>query len=134
MNKTEPLYKICFTIEGMESYGNVPWLEKAMQQELMRGYNLYAEKANVITEDLNNEFSARHPEYFKKNKDKEWHELTLYNNFMARGYNSKICDELNRNVCSELLEYFVSPEEVDFRGRLRQDNKVVIQFYLKVAN
>lgn len=134
MKTTEPVYKIEFSIEGMETYGHIPWLKEAMERELMRGYSKYAEKANVITEELNNEFDRRHPDYFKNNKDKEWDELTLYNNFMARNYNSKICDELNANVFSELLEYYVSPEAVDFRGRLKQDKKVTIQFYLKVVS
>lgn len=133
---TEPSYKICFKTTGLvEPYGNIPWLKEAMENELMRCYNIYANMTNGgITEQLNNEFDRRHPEYFKKNRDKEWHELTLYNSFMARGYNSMVCDKMNQEKISELLEFYVDPAEVNFMGRLKLDRSVTIEFFLQVIN
>ena len=132
---TEPIYKICFKTAGMEAYKPFPFVEEAMQRELMRVYNIYADMANTgITEQLNNEFDRRHPGYFRKNKDKEWYEMTLYNKFMADGYNRLICDKLNEERTIELLEFYVCETEVQFMGRLRTDKTATIEFYMKVVS
>ena len=119
----------------MEPYKSFPFVEEAMEQELMRGYDIYAKMVNNgITENLNNEFSARHPEYFIRNKDKEWYELVVYNNFMAEGYNRLVCNKLNEEKTSDLLEFYVDSAEVQFMGRLKTDKKATIEFYIEVVN
>ena len=71
---------------------------------------------------------------YKQNKDKEWYEKTLYNKFMSEGYNRLICDVMNNNRISDLLEFRVDVEEVEFVGILRSDKTVKIRFYLKQVN
>lgn len=130
----ETNYKVIFNVEGMDKsiFRIIGGLNKAMGDELIRVYNIYSNKANSgITDILNREFERRYPDYFKNNQDKEWYELTTYNQFMADGYNCLIVDELNRECISKLLEFYVDPEEVVFKGRLKADHNVTIDFSLK---
>lgn len=132
MNTT---FKVYFDVKGLENsmYRFIPGLKDAMQNELIRVYNIYAEKANNVTEKLNEEFGHLYPNYFKENSDKEWYDLTEYNKFMADGYQRIIVDELNKSNASEVLDFYVDPSEVAFTGRLKYDGNVTIQFYLKEA-
>ena len=127
-------YKIYFNIENLGLYGSIPGIKEAMQSELVRVYNLYAEKTNVgITEELNDEFDKLYPNYFKDNSDKEWYDLTEYNRFMADGYQRLIVDDFNKASISPILDFYVDQEEVVFKGYLKGDRNVTIEFYMKEA-
>ena len=105
-----------------------------MGHELIRVYNMYADKANsVITKQLNSEFDKLYPNYFKSNSGKEWYELLEYNKFMADGYQRLVVDDMNKSNISPLLDFYVDPEEVVFKGRLKVDPNVTIDFYMKEA-
>ena len=105
-----------------------------MQTELIRVYNLYVDKSNSgITDELNEEFNKLYPNYFKDNSDKEWYDLTEYNKFMADGYQHLIVDDFNKSEISQILDFYVDPEEVVFKGCLKVDHNVTIDFYLKEA-
>ncbi len=131
MNNT---YKVFFNVQNIGLYKAIPGIVEAMQSELIRVYNMYADKTNSgITEQLNEEFDKLYPNYYKNNQDKEWYDLTEYNRFMADGYQRLVVDELNKTNASPILEFFVDPEEVVFKGRLKVDRNVTIDFYLKEA-
>ena len=131
----EPLFKCVFVTEGFEKYKNNSILRQEMEKELVRCYHVYVNEANGgITEKLNNDFKSRYPNYFEQTKDKEWYEKTLYNKFMSEGYNRLICGVMNNNRISDLLEFRVDVEEVEFVGILRSDKTVKIRFYLKQVN
>lgn len=133
MNKT---YKVYFDVKGLENsiFRGIDNLEPVMEHELIRVYNIYADKTNSgITDELNEKFDRLHPGYFVNNKGKEWYELTEYNQFMADGYQKLVVDELNKKNVSELLEFYVDPIEVVFNGKLKADSKVTISFYMKEA-
>lgn len=62
---------------------------------------------------------------------KEWYEMTEYNKFMADGYQRLVVDDFNKANISPILDFYVDPEEVVFKGRLKVDHKVTIDFYMK---
>lgn len=132
----KPTFYVCFTTKNLEGslYGLIPGLKEAMQNELIRVYNIYADKTNAgITERLNKEFDELYPTYFKDNKDKEWYDMHLYNKFMANGYQRLIVDEFNKSNISQILDFYVDPEEVTFKGMLKVEHGITIEFYLKEA-
>ena len=130
----EKYYKVVFKVQNLGLYGLIPGLQDAMQSELIRVHNIYAEKTNSgITDELNEEFKRLYPNYFEENKGKEWYDLTEYNKFMTDGYQRLVVNELNKSNVSPILDFYVDPEEVVFTGRLKVDRKVTIQFYLKEA-
>ena len=107
MNTT---FKVYFNIENLGLYGLIPGLEEAMQNELIRVYNIYADKTNSgITDKLNEEFNHLYPNYSEENKDKEWYEMTEYNKFMADGYQCLVVDEFNKTNRSPILDFYVDP-------------------------
>lgn len=59
--------------------------------------------------------------------------MTLYNKFMADGYQRLVVDDFNKNSISPILDFYIDPEEVVFKGMLKVDHNVVIDFYLKEA-
>ena len=127
-------YKVYFNVKNLGLYGLIPGLKEAMQNEMVRVYNIYADKTNSgITDMLNKEFDRLYPNYISENKDKEWYDMKEYNQFMADGYQRLVVDELNKNNASQLLDFYVDPDEVVFKGRLKQDHNVTIGFYLKEA-
>ena len=129
MNTT---YKVYFNVKNLGLYGAIPGLKEAMQSELIRVYNLYADKTNSgITDKLNEEFDKLYPNYHENNKDKEWYDLTEYNKFMADGYQRLVVDDFNKINISPILDFYVDPEEVVFKGCLKVDHNVTIDFYLK---
>ena len=131
MNTT---FKVYFNIENLGLYGLIPGLEEAMQNELIRVYNIYADKTNSgITDKLNEEFNHLYPNYSEENKDKEWYEMTEYNKFMADGYQRLVVDEFNKTNISPILDFYVDPEEVVFKGLLKVDHNTKIDFYMKEA-
>ena len=131
MNNT---YKIYFNIKNLGLYGSIPGIKEVMQSELIRVYNLYAEKTNSgITDELNDEFNKLYPNYFKDNSNKEWYDLTEYNKFMAEGYQRLVVDDFNKANISPILDFYIDPEEVIFKGCLKVDNQVTIDFYMKEA-
>lgn len=131
MNKE---YKVFFEIKNLGLYGVIPGLRNAMENEFARVYNMYVDKTNGgITDKLNKEFEKLNPNYFKDNVDKEWYDMTEYNQFMTDGYNRLIVDELNKTCGSPILDFVVEPEEVQFIGMLKQDHNVTIEMYLKEA-
>ena len=131
MDKT---YKIYFNIKNLGSYGSIPGIKEVMQSELIRVYNLYAEKTNSgITDELNDEFNKLYPNYFKDNSNKEWYDLTEYNKFMAEGYQRLVVDDFNKANISPILDFYIDPEEVIFKGCLKVDHNVTIDFYMKEA-
>lgn len=130
-------YKVYFNVKGLDGtiYGLIPGLKEAMQSELVRVYNIYADKTNAgITDKLNKQFDELYPTYFKDNKDKEWYEKDLYNKFMAAGYNCHIVNEFNKSNISPILDFYVDPDEVVFTGMLKADHNVTIDFYMKAVN
>ena len=131
MNNT---YNVLFNVENLGLYGTIPGMKEAMQSELIRVYNLYAEKTNDdITDKLNEEFNKLYPNYFEDNSDKEWYDLKEYNKFMADGYQRLVVDDFNKTNISPILDFYVDPEEVVFKGCLKVDHNVTIDFYLKEA-
>ena len=125
-------FKVYFNIENLGLYGLIPGLEEAMQNELIRVYNIYADKTNSgITDKLNEEFNHLYPNYSEENKDKEWYEMTEYNKFMADGYQRLVVDEFNKTNISPILDFYVDPEEVVFKGLLKVDHNTKIDFYMK---
>ena len=131
MNTT---FKVYFNIENLGLYGLIPGLEEAMQNELIRVYNIYADKTNFgITDKLNEEFNHLYTNYSEENKDKEWYEMTEYNKFMADGYQRLVVDEFNKTNISPILDFYVDPEEVVFKGLLKVDHNIKIDFYMKEA-
>ena len=136
MNIMVKMYKIQFNVKGLNESDHrfVKGLEEVMQNELIRVYNIYADKTNSgITDLLNKEFDRLYPNYHENNKGKEWYELTEYNKFMADGYQSLVVDELNKTNASPILNFYVDPKEVVFTGYLKYDRNVTIDFYLKEA-
>lgn len=131
MNNT---YKIYFNIKNLGLYGSIPGIKEVMQSELIRVYNLYAEKTNSgITDELNDEFNKLYPNYFKDNSNKEWYDLTEYNKFMVEGYQRLVVDDFNKANISPILDFYIDPEEVIFKGCLKVDHNVTIDFYMKEA-
>ena len=131
MNTT---FKVYFNIENLGLYGLIPGLEEAMQNELIRVYNIYADKTNSgITDKLNEEFNHLYPNYNEENKAKEWYEMAEYNKFMADGYQRLVVDEFNKTNISPILDFYVDPEEVIFKGLLKVDHNTKIDFYMKEA-
>lgn len=127
-------YKVIFNVNNLGLYGIIPGVQEAMQSELIRVYNLYADKTNSgVTDELNQEFDNLNPTYFKDNEGKEPYELTEYNKFMADGYQRLVVDEFNANSISPILDFYVDPDEVVFKGCLKVDHNVTIDFYLKEA-
>lgn len=127
-------FKVYFNMTDLGAYGAIPGLKEAMQSELIRVYNIYADKTNSgITEQLNSEFDRLHPNYFEKNSNREWYELAEYNRFMADGYQRLVVDELNKSNVSQILDFYVDPEEVVFKGLLKVDHNIKIDFYMKEA-
>ena len=131
MNNT---YKVYFNVTNLGLYESIPGIKEAMQSELVRVYNIYADKTNSgVTDELNKKFDSLYPNYFKDNKDKEWYDLKEYNKFMADGYQRLVVDELNKSNISPILDFFVDPNEVVFKGCLKVDHNVTIDFYMKVV-
>lgn len=96
---------------------------KALQEEFMRCYHLYAEKANSeIIDILNNKWNEQHP------NETGWpFDLDEYDKFMADGFNRLICDEMNKSNASPLFEcFYVVPENVQFVGVFREDHNKLI--------
>ena len=124
--------KVYFNVKNLGLYRLVPGIKKAMKSELIRVYNLYAEKANSdITDKLNEEFTKLYPNYFKDNENKEWYDLTEYNKFMSDGYQRLIVDNFNETNMSPILDFYMDPEEVVFTGCLKANHNVTINFYIK---
>ena len=125
-------YKVYFNVTNLGLYESIPGIKEAMQSELVRVYNIYADKTNSgVTDELNKKFNSLYPNYFKDNKDKEWYDLKEYNKFMADGYQRLVVDELNKSNISPILDFFVDPNEVVFKGCLKVDHNVTIDFYMK---
>lgn len=130
----EQLYKVIYEFENLGIYGSIPGIKKAMQNELMRVYDMYAVKANSgVTDDLNAEFDQLYPNYHEDNKDKEWWDKTEYNQFIADGYQRLIVDKFNKTNVSPILDFFIEPEEIIFTGCLKVDHSVTIKFYMKAV-
>lgn len=131
---SEIYYKVFYEFHNLGLYGIIPGIKEAMQSELMRVYHIYAEKCNSgVTDELNEEFDHLYPNYHEDNKDKEWYDLTEYNQFMAEGLQRLVVDNLNKSNASPILDFYVDPEEIVFKGCLKVDHKVTIEFYMKEA-
>ena len=133
MNTT---FKVYFNVKGLDEslYGLIPGLKEAMQNELIRVYNIYADLTNAgVTDSLNKEIDNLYPTYFKDNADKEWYDMTVYNRFMAEGYQRKVVDKLNETNTSQILDFYVDPDELIFKGMLKVDHRITIDFYMREA-
>ena len=129
-------YQVIFEVKGLENstFNKIEGLKDFMGDELLRVYNIYANKTNGgITKMLNEEFKNLYPTYFEDNSDKEWYELVEYNSYMAEGYQRLVVDDFNFNNqnISPILDFYVEPTEIVFTGYLKVDKKVTISFYLK---
>lgn len=129
-------FKVYFNVKGLKEskYGDIPGLEETMQQELVRCYNIYANKTNNgVTDMLNEEFNRLNPTYFEDTKGWEWYDRVEYNTFMANGYMREVVNEFNRSNISPILNFYVDPSEVVFKGYLKTDRNVTIDFYMKAV-
>lgn len=119
-------YEVYFNINGLKgsAYESIRGLEKAMESEFVRVYKIYADM-------LNKEFDRLYPTYFEDTKDMEWYDKVKYNRFMADGYQRLIVNGFNEKEVSELLNFYVDPEEVVFKGYLKNEPTITIDFYLK---
>ena len=127
-------YRVIFEVKGLENstFNKIEELKDFMGDELLRVYNIYANKTNGgITKMLNEEFENLYPTYFEDNKDKEWYELVEYNSYIAEGYQRLIVDDFNKQNISPILDFYVEPTEIVFTGYLKLDKKVTISFSLK---
>jgi len=127
-------YRVIFEVKGLENstFNKIEELKDFMGDELLRVYNIYANKTNGgITKMLNEEFENLYPTYFEDNKDKEWYELVEYNSYMAEGYQRLVVDDFNNQNISPILDFYVEPTEIVFTGYLKVDKKVTISFSLK---
>ena len=127
-------YQVIFEVKGLENstFNKIEELKDFMGDELLRVYNIYANKTNGgVTKMLNKEFENLYPNYFENNKDKEWYELVEYNSYIAEGYQRLIVDDFNKQNISPILDFYVEPTEIVFTGYLKLDKKVTISFYLK---
>ena len=127
-------YRVIFEVKGLENstFNKIEELKDFMGDELLRVYNIYANKTNGgITKMLNEEFENLYPTYFEDNKDKEWYELVEYNRFISEGYQRLVIDDLNNQNISPILDFYVEPTEIVFTGYLKLDKKVTISFSLK---
>ena len=127
-------YQLIFDVRGLENstFNKIEELKDIMGNELIRVYNIYADKTNGgVTEMLNKEFENLYPNYFENNKDKEWYDLVEYNSYIAEGYQRLIVDDFNKQNISPILDFYVEPTEIVFTGYLKLDKKVTISFYLK---
>ena len=127
-------YLVIFEVKGLENstFNKIEELKDFMGDELLRVYNIYANKTNGgITKMLNEEFENLYPTYFEDNKDKEWYELVEYNSYISEGYQRLVVDDFNNQNISPILDFYVEPTEIVFTGYLKLDKKVTISFYLK---
>lgn len=127
-------YQVIFKVKGLENstFNKIEELKDIMGNELIRVYNIYADKTNGgVTKMLNEEFENLYPTYFEDNKDKEWYELVEYNSYISEGYQRLIVDDFNKQNISPILDFYVEPTEIVFTGYLKLDKKVTISFYLK---
>ena len=127
-------YQVIFYVKGLENstFVGIEELKDVMGSELIRVYNIYADRTNEgITEKLNNEFERLYPTYFKDNEGKEWYDLVEYNNYMSDGYQRLIVDDLNKQNISPILDFYVDSTEVVFTGYLKLYKKVTISFSLR---
>ena len=127
-------YQVIFYVKGLENstFVGVEELKDVMGSELIRVYNIYADRTNEgITEKLNDEFKRLYPTYFKDNEGKDWHDLVEYTNYMSDGYQRLIVDDLNKQNISPILDFYVDSTEVAFTGYLKLDKKVTISFRLR---
>ena len=127
-------YQVIFEVKGLENstFNKIEGLKDFMGDELLRVYNIYANKTNGgITKMLNEEFKNLYPSYFEDNKDKEWYELVEYNSYISEGYQRLVVDDLNLQNISPILDFYVEPTEIVFTGYLKLNKKVTISFYLK---
>ena len=127
-------FEVVYEIEDLEGCISKE-VKECMKDELMRVYNLYAERANSgITDTLNEDFDHLYPTYFDDNEGKEWRDLIEYNKFMADGYQRLILDEFNKTNISPILNFSVDPKEVNLVGYLKINHDVKIQFFTKELN
>jgi len=127
-------YQLIFEVKGLENstFNKIEELKDFMGDELLRVYNIYANKTNGgLTKMLNKEFENLYPTYFEDNKDKEWYELVEYNSYISEGYQRLVVDDFNKQNISPILDFYVEPTEIVFTGYLKLDKKVTISFYLK---
>lgn len=127
-------YRVIFEVKGLENstFNKIEELKDLMGDELLRVYNIYANKTNGgITKMLNEEFENLYPTYFEDNKDKEWYELVEYNSYISEGYQRLVVDDFNNQNISPILDFYVEPTEIVFTGYLKLDKKVTISFSLK---
>ena len=133
-NYFKVFFKVFYQVNGLQKsmYRNIEGIRDAMESELIRVYNLYADKINGgVTEKLNDEFENLHPNYFKENRDKEWYDLIEYNKFISDGYQRLVIDKFNETNISPILNFYVDSSEVVFTGYLKFDRNVTISFYMK---
>ena len=97
-------YQVIFYVKGLENstFVGIEELKDVMGSELIRVYNIYADRTNEgITEKLND------------------------------GYQRLIVDDLNKQNISPILNFYVDSTEVVFTGYLKLDKKVTISFSLQ---
>lgn len=124
----ENTYTAEFHVKGLDGtlYGMIPGLKDAMIQEYVKVYNMYCDRVNSgVTELLNQEFNNLYPSYFENNSGKDWHELDLYNTFMADGYMRYVVNDLNNTCDCPFMEFYIDPKEVVFTGLLKVAGKVL---------
>lgn len=132
MGNCEMICRVKFVTKGLDKswLRFIPGLEKLMQDELLRCYHIYVDKTNgKIIEELNANFDKSYPKYFDKHKGQDWTELRLYNRYMADGLRKSA-----KIIESDLLEFDVGDDEINFYGILKADKKVSIEFFIIPVN
>lgn len=115
-----------FETSDLGAYSGIPGLKEAMESELVRAHNYYAEKSNAgITDMLNRMFDEKYPHMTDKNRYAD-----KYNRFMADGYQRLIVMDMNRNYFSPILIFEMEREECELVGHLRVDFSKTTRFYL----
>lgn len=134
MNNTkleDKFFKAIFTISDLGIYGAIPGIRKFIMDEHMRVYHIYSRIANSgITDDMNKDFKKLYPTYFDDNKGKDFWELEVYLKFAAERYNRRICDKLNAENASMILDFYVS-DDLMFTGMLKVDHSKQVYFEMK---
>lgn len=127
-------YKVLFEVKGLEesTYNKKEELIDIMGEELLRVYNIYADKTNSgVTDMLNQVYDSYYMSYLDDNEYIEARDEVDYNKYMAFGYQCLVVNDFNKKNISSILDFYVDTDEVVLTGRLKLDRKVTISFRLR---
>lgn len=108
----ETYFKPVFEFKGVNSR----ILKELSKKEFLKLYNIYASRANERIDDINKKWKWLRPEL--KDVKLEGEYLFEYNAYVSMHF-QEICDEINREFHSVLVELYVDPIEAWVHGRIR---------------